>query len=152
MNSNDLKKLSKIQLLELLLEKSKENEELREQLNLKSKQLESKQLMLNEAGSIANAALKLNGVFEAAEAAAAQYLNNIKQLSERQNEVCARIEAEARKKANDMLIAAQAKCIAREKEADEYVAEVSKKLEAFYNNYQDLYDILQKSVRKDNNG
>lgn len=152
MNSNDLKKLGKIQLLELLLEKTKENEELREQLELKTKQLESKQLMITEAGSIANAALKLNGVFEAAEAAAAQYLENIKALSEHQNQICAAIEAEARKKADDMILAAQAKCLLREKEADDHIEEVSKKLESFYNNYQELYDILKKSVRKESNG
>ena len=37
-------------------------------------QLESRQLQITEAGSIAEAALRLNGVFEAAQAAADQYV------------------------------------------------------------------------------
>ncbi len=43
----------------------------------------SKAIELEEAGSIAEAALKINGVFEAAQRAAEQYLMNIRQLSEK---------------------------------------------------------------------
>lgn len=42
----------------------------------------SRVIELNEAGSIAEAALKLNGVFEAAQKAAEQYLMNVQRLSE----------------------------------------------------------------------
>lgn len=42
----------------------------------------SRVIELAEAGSIAEAALKLNGVFEAAQEAAEQYLQNVKRLSE----------------------------------------------------------------------
>ena len=45
--------------------------------------LESRRIELSEAGSIAEAALKLNGVFEAAQRAADQYLYNIRLLSGR---------------------------------------------------------------------
>ncbi len=44
----------------------------------------SKQIELEEAGSIAEAALRLNGIFEAAQRSAEQYLMNVKRLSERQ--------------------------------------------------------------------
>jgi len=46
------------------------------------KRLSDRNIAEMEAGSIAEAALKLNGVFEAAEAAAAQYLENIRRLSQ----------------------------------------------------------------------
>lgn len=42
----------------------------------------SKEIELNEAGSIAEAALRLNGIFEAAQQAADQYLMNVRRLSE----------------------------------------------------------------------
>ena len=41
---------------------------------------ESRKIELEEAGSIAMAALRLNGVFEAAQAAADQYIYNVKML------------------------------------------------------------------------
>lgn len=43
----------------------------------------SKAIELEEAGSIAEAALRINGVFEAAQRAAEQYLMNVRHLSEK---------------------------------------------------------------------
>ncbi len=45
----------------------------------------SKAIELEEAGSIAEAAIRINGVFEAAQKAAEQYLMNVKMLSEREH-------------------------------------------------------------------
>lgn len=42
----------------------------------------SRRIELAEAGSIAEAALRLNGIFEAAQEAADQYLMNVRELSE----------------------------------------------------------------------
>lgn len=47
----------------------------------------SREIELEEAGSIAEAALRLNGVFEAAQRAAEQYLVNVRSLSERASEI-----------------------------------------------------------------
>ena len=44
----------------------------------------SRRIELEEAGSIAEASLRLNGVFEAAQKAADQYLENLRRLSEEQ--------------------------------------------------------------------
>ncbi len=41
----------------------------------------SREIEINEAGSIAEAALRLNGIFEAAQHAAEQYLMNVKRMS-----------------------------------------------------------------------
>lgn len=46
---------------------------------------ESRNIELEEAGSIAEAALKLNRVFEAAQKAADQYIYNLKQRCEKEN-------------------------------------------------------------------
>ena len=82
MTDKELKKLKRIELLEMLIEQSKENEELKRQLEEANKKLESREIMLKQSGSIAEAALKLNGVFEAAEKAAKQYLENVKRISD----------------------------------------------------------------------
>ena len=82
MTDKELKKLKRIELLEMLIEQSKENEELKRQLEEANKKLESRDIMIKQSGSIAEAALKLNGVFEAAEKAAKQYLENVKRISD----------------------------------------------------------------------
>lgn len=81
MTDKELKRLSRAELLEMLLAQVEENEKLKIHMNEMQALLDSRQIMLNEAGSIAEAALRLNGVFEAAEAAAAQYLENIRRIS-----------------------------------------------------------------------
>lgn len=78
MDSKELSKLKRVDLLEVLLSLSKENEDLRKQLAEAEAKLADREIKLAKAGSMAEAALLLNGVFEAADAAAAQYLENLK--------------------------------------------------------------------------
>jgi len=78
--SNDLKRMSRKDLLELLVLQSKKIDELKIKLDEKNELLNSKQLLIEEAGSIAEASLKINKIFEVAQAAADQYLANIEIL------------------------------------------------------------------------
>lgn len=80
MTDKELKKLTRMDLLELLHEQSKEIDRLQEEISNLEARLESKEIIISNAGSIAEAALRLNGIFEAAQAAAEQYLANIKRL------------------------------------------------------------------------
>ena len=77
-------------------EHKEETAHLREELEQAKKSLEKREIALNEAGSIAVAALQLNGVFEAAQAASQQYIENIRSLSDRQAAICAQRDVENR--------------------------------------------------------
>ncbi len=78
----ELKRLSRQELLELLLAQTEELQRCRaENEELKAK-LEDRELKLSNAGSIAEAALSLSGIFEAAQKAADEYLYNIRLHSE----------------------------------------------------------------------
>jgi len=81
----DLKKLSRKQLLELLLEQTRRADMLEKQLKAAEARLKERIILESEAGSIAEAALKLNGVLEAAQAAADQYLESIKYIADIRN-------------------------------------------------------------------
>lgn len=95
--------LSRQELLELLIEECEKTEELERQLREINKELSSRDLKIKEAGSIAEAALSLNGVFEAAQAASVQYIESIKEMSARQDEINAKREEESKKRA-DMIL------------------------------------------------
>ena len=86
MTDRELRKLSRAELLELLLEESRENERLRAQLQEMNEKLADRAIRIERAGSIAEAALQLNGVFQAAEEAAAQYLENVRRHAEEQTQ------------------------------------------------------------------
>lgn len=83
MTEKELKKLNRKQLLELLLMQTARADKLEEKVERLEQRLKDRAILEAEAGSIAEAALRLNSVFEAADAAAAQYLENIKRLSGR---------------------------------------------------------------------
>lgn len=92
MKDQSLKNLSRSELLEILLMQSRkidalnlEIQQLQAELQETHQQLEQRQINLTEAGSIAEAALRLNGVFEAAQAACDQYVENIMQHAKEQN-------------------------------------------------------------------
>ena len=79
MTDKELKKLNKAELLELLTIQSAENERLKRQLEEVQQKLEDRTILIERSGSIAEAALRINEVFEAAQKAADQYLYNIEQ-------------------------------------------------------------------------
>ena len=81
MTDKALRRLSRRELVELLLAQSKEVERLRAELAQAEQKLKSRQILLREAGSIAEASMRLNEVFESAQKAADQYLLNVKRLS-----------------------------------------------------------------------
>ena len=110
MTDKDLRKLNRVELLQMLLEQGRQNDALRAQLDQANAQLASRQVALDEAGSIAEAAMQLNQVFASAQRAADQYLENIRTRSGRQEAVCAKREAESRSKCEQMLAETQKKC------------------------------------------
>lgn len=77
MTDKELKRMSRAELLELLIEQMEENERLRQKLDKAIALLKDRQITLQKAGSIAKAALELNKVFEAADAAAKQYVESV---------------------------------------------------------------------------
>ena len=85
MTDKELRHMSRGELLEMLNTQIEENEKLKQNVKEMQERLQSRQIAINKAGSIAEASLALNGVFEAAQAAAEQYLENIRRLNDEQN-------------------------------------------------------------------
>ncbi len=122
----ELRRLSRRELLGMLIEQMKETEKSKQELEKTQGQLKEllqtyerlrkrldqkdariheltdtleaertkRSIELKEAGSIAEAALRLNGVFEAAQKAADQYLYNIRLSKEGTGERCERKETD----------------------------------------------------------
>lgn len=131
MTDKELRKLSRTDLLEMLLMQKKENDQLRLQLQQLQSQLDDRTIAVNKAGSLAEASLQLNGVFESAQAACGQYVENIQMLSEKQEAICRRMEQETKQKCDRMVEEAKAMSQAY---WDEYMARVQQ----FLKNYEGL--------------
>lgn len=79
MDSKRLKKSSRQELLEMLLDATEENERLRHENEELRQEIESRRLICQNTGSLAEAALKLSGIFEAADKALKIYQANLEQ-------------------------------------------------------------------------
>ena len=137
MKEQDLRKLTRSELLEMLIQQGEELEELRETLQDYELQLRSRKLQVEQAGSIAEAAIQVSGVFDAAEAAAAQYLENIREHSEKQasyTEEARLLLENTRIQCAEMKAKTAAECEKMtqkaKKEALSYWTKVSRKIEA----------------------
>lgn len=109
MTERELRRLSRTDLLELLVAQRRENEQLRCILDQTQAQLADRTIHINNAGSIAEASLQLGGIFTAAQDSCQYYLENIKLLSERQSQVCQQMEQETKEKCDLMVAEAEAK-------------------------------------------
>lgn len=89
MTDRELRRLNRMELIQLLLTQTKELDRVKAELAQAQSALEDRRIHIRNMGSIAEAALQINQVMEAAQNAADQYIENIKR------------EYEERRKAED---------------------------------------------------
>lgn len=160
MTEKELKRLSRADLLEMLVELKKENDNLTVQLESARNDLKDRKIKLSKAGSIAEAALRLNDVFEAADRAAAQYLENVRNAApDKRAAVSAdkldleREVIETKERCRRMLAETEAKCRRRELQTEERCQSIMKKMKAFCNANPGLADAMKRSAKgNDYNG
>ena len=141
MEQKDLKRLSRADLLEMLVDQSAELQRMQMKYEAAQRALEQRTILMDNAGSIAEAALQLNGVFEAAQASAQQYIDSVEALAQRKED-----EAE-QKRIDNMIKNVQWRCIKMEQEtrlrcsqmlerakveSQSYWDEVQDRLDAYY--------------------
>lgn len=102
MTEKEMKRLSRAELLELLLVQTKETERLRKRLEKAEEELSERYLRIQKAGDLAHAVLSVNGVMEAAQAAAQQYLDNIAQMERETKLRCDKLISDARREAEQI--------------------------------------------------
>lgn len=140
MTEKQLRKLTRAELLELLIEQTKKNAELEKEIADCRAALEEREIKIENAGSIAEASLQLNGIFETAQKAADQYLESIKKAEEEVALRCEKMEEATKKICIEKIQQAEA-------ESNTYWEEVSVKLEKFYEAHPGLEEALKE--RKD---
>ena len=124
MTEKELHRLSRRELLEMLIAQAAENDRLKTRLTQAEAQLQERRIAMDQAGSLAEAALSLNGVFQAADAAAQQYLENIQRISSQQDAFCRALKEKAENEAAQIRQEAHAYSERVHAEADAYWEQV----------------------------
>lgn len=132
MADKELKRLRRDELLELLIAQAEENEKLYAKLEEAQSALESKKLALDNAGTLADAAISVNGIFNQADAAATQYLENIQAMQKEQEACCRELTEQAKTEAARLVSEAKDYADQRRSEADAYWDNAVKNARALY--------------------
>ena len=80
--TTDLTKLSKKDLLEIMLKQGEEIDALRAEVQELKDKLEAREIDINRVGSLAEASLAVTEIFKEADKAAMTYLTNLKRIAE----------------------------------------------------------------------
>lgn len=169
MTEKEMKKLSRVDLLEMLVDQSTELQSLRQKLKETEEALEKKEtsappsVILN----VTEPAPELNGFIDLAKAAYDQYINQLNSIFEKQVELCAQMEDESIERieerwrktvnsCNDLENETKIKCAEMvskakaeaEAQTTTYWNEVSTKLEAFYDAHKGLRELMAISMPK----
>ena len=107
MTDQELRRLSRADLIDIIYTLQQQKEQAEQQLAQAQTQLQDRQLRLANAGSIAEAALTLNGVFDAAQAAADQYLQAVRASAAETQAQKEQILAEAERQAKEIVDTAE---------------------------------------------
>lgn len=107
MTDKEFKRLSRSQLIDIIYQLQLKQAELIAENEKLSKELADKRLRVSKAGNIAEAALEIHNVMQAAQDAATQYLEEIHIMHDETEKKCQQLLENARKEANAII--AQAK-------------------------------------------
>lgn len=142
MTDKELKRLSRGELLEMLIAQASENEKLKQELEDAQAALQDRSIAIDNAGSIAEASLQLSGVFEAAQNAAEQYLANIRRMNDQQDLIAQKLQGDARKKAAAIVADADEYSRKIHEEADAYWQQVVTKARALLQDQDSLRQLI----------
>lgn len=107
MTDKEFKHLSRAQLIEVIYQLQLKIDELTEKNAKLETELADKRLRISEAGNIADAALVINNCFKNAQAAADQYLNEIKAIRRETEAECRRMISAAKDEAAAIIVKAK---------------------------------------------
>lgn len=103
----ELRRMNRAELIEIIYTLKSGEEQQAEEIEALKHKLEDRRIRINEAGSIADAAMSLNDVFAAAQSAANDYLESIRDATAETEERKQEMIEEAKKSAEEILSNAQ---------------------------------------------
>lgn len=133
MVSKELKKLSRRELVDIIYQLKKNEEQKNEELASLEEALQEKRIRISVAGSIAEAAVDITQIFSTAQITADLYLHEIAAMKEETEKECAAMIEDAKKKRAEILA-----------EGEKQLAELGARYKSKYWEYQQLEEEIQK--------
>ena len=103
MISKEIKRLSRRELVDILYQLKKNEQEMQAEIELLKNELQDKRIRISNAGSIADAAVAVTNMFSTAQMTADLYLREIACMKEEAEKECAKKLADAESKVKEIL-------------------------------------------------
>lgn len=142
MTDKEIRRLGRTELVSMLQTQAEENKELRQRLEQAQAQLDCREIPLDKAGTLAEAASQIGAIFESAQNDAAEYLENIKRFDEQSESICRQMEAEASEKAEQIRAEADSYSESTRAQADQYLRQVTEKVQRLLKEQESLRSLL----------
>ena len=110
MISNELKKLNRRELVDIIYQMKKNEQLLQDEITSLQRELQEKRIRLADVGSIADAAVSITDVFAAAQNAADLYLHEISCMKAETEKECSQMIEEARKAVDKIFADGRKQC------------------------------------------
>ena len=132
MIGNDLKKLNRRELVDLIYQMKKNEQHLQGEIAALQEELQNKRIHLSKAGSVAEAAVSITNVLSAAQTTADLYLHEISCMKQETENICAKMIEEASQRVTNILM-----------EGEKQFAKLSARYQSEYKKLQ----LLQKEIQ-----
>ncbi len=169
MTEKELHGLRRSELLKILIEQEKELEASKAEVEQLQQRWQKREIQLEEAENIAQAALRVTNMYEKAQSAAQQYIDSVRLLSERQEKLfcekeksvkerCEIQQTETKKECMELLEETKKKCTQLEEETKDRCtqmernteskiqnrwSDLSKRVEGFYDEHKGLRQLIE---------
>ena len=132
MISKELKSLNRRELVDIIYQLKKNEQQKQEEIAALEEALQEKRIRISVAGSIAEAATDITQIFSNAQRTADLYLHEISAMKEETEKTCADMIEDARKKSADILA-----------DGEKQLAELNDRYKAEYQKLQQLKSEIQ---------
>ena len=143
---NESMNLSKNEMIMVMHDQEQEIEKLKSQVDELQAKLNGYEIKVSESGSLAEAAAKVSGLFEAAQLTVATYLENMKRRDEEAEAVFADVQKQADQIIAEAEAVANKRLAAADAEIEEKWAVIESRLLVMYESHKGLKELVESGI------
>lgn len=143
---NESMNLSKNEMIMVMHDQEQEIEKLKSQVDELQAKLDGYEIKVSESGSLAEAAAKVSGLFEAAQLTVDTYLENMKRRDEEAEAVFADVQKQADQIIAEAEAVANKRLAAADAEIEEKWAVIESRLLVMYESHKGLKELVESGI------
>ena len=143
---NDSLNLSKNEMVMVMHDQEQEIERLKAKVSELQATIDNYEIKVEEAGTLAEASVQINNLFEAAQATVETYIENMKKRAEKSEEILADVQKQADGIISEAEAVAQKRLAAADVEIDEKWAVIESRLLVLYESHKGLKELVESGI------